>query len=156
MYRNCVNKKLALKGHVHVIDYKKMTAPCGLDCFNCPLFIAKNDERMRKRVSENMNIPFGECYCDGCRMERGKIRVLNFEDMCRVYKCATDKGYEFCYVCEDFPCDFLQPYADRAKQFPHNFKVYNLCLIKKLGLERWAKEKSKDVRTRYFKESFHL
>ena len=27
------------------MDYKQMTAPCGLDCFNCPMYLANEKDR---------------------------------------------------------------------------------------------------------------
>ena len=37
------------------MDYLKMTAPCGLDCFNCAMYIAKDDGGLRNIISEKMN-----------------------------------------------------------------------------------------------------
>ena len=62
----------------------------------------------------------------------------------------------FCCDCSDFPCDYLHPYADQAANVPHNIKVFNLCLIKKLGLETWAKNKAKSVKNVYFKGKWKL
>jgi len=39
---------------------------------------------------------------------------------------------------------------------PHNTKVFNLCLIKKMGLEAWAETKAKNVKHTYFKGQFKL
>jgi hypothetical protein len=58
-------------------------------------------------------------------------------------------GINFCSECSDFPCDYLHPYVDRAEIW-HNTKVFNLCLIKKMGLEDWAKNKAKKARDTYF------
>jgi hypothetical protein len=43
-----------------------------------------------------------------------------------------------------------------ASQVPHNTKVFNLCLIKKMGLESWAETKAKNVKSTYFKGKFKL
>jgi hypothetical protein len=43
----------------------------------------------------------------------------------------------------------LQPFADRANVWPHNLKIYNLCRIKKMGLEKWAVEKAAEVWSDY-------
>jgi hypothetical protein len=43
-----------------------------------------------------------------------------------------------------------------ASSRPHNIKVFNSCLIKKMGLEKWAKESSKNVRDTYFKAKFGI
>jgi hypothetical protein len=38
------------------------------------------------------------------------------------------------------------PYADQATARPHNTKLFNLCLIKKIGLDQWAKDKALNVK----------
>lgn len=37
-----------------------------------------------------------------------------------------------------------------ASEVPHNTKVFNLALIRKMGLEKWAQEKAKLVKETYF------
>jgi hypothetical protein len=50
----------------------------------------------------------------------------------------------------------MHPYADKAGALPHNIKVFNLCLIKKMGLEKWAKTKASEVRKIYFTKPWTL
>jgi len=138
------------------MDFRRLTAPCGLDCFNCAMYRASLDEETRKKVAKAMNLPLEKAQCKGCRDEEGTIGFLGMTEPCRAYKCSRAKGVEFCSDCADFPCDFLHPYADMASQRPHNTKVFNLCLIKKMGVEQWAKEKAKGVRETYFKGKFTL
>jgi hypothetical protein len=138
------------------MDYEKMTAPCGLDCFNCPMYLANTNEKLRNVVAKNLGLSPEEAVCGGCREENGTIAFLKMTEPCNVYKCIQSKGMEFCHTCMDFPCDHLHPYADGATEVPHNTKVFNLCLIKKMGLEAWAKEKSKSVKDTYFKGKFKL
>lgn len=138
------------------MDYKQMTSPCGLDCFNCPIYLANENENLRQKIADNLKIPVEQAVCKGCRNENGTIRVVGMNEPCNVYKCILQKDFDFCYECEDFPCDFLHPYADLADKVPHNTKVFNLCLIKKLGLEKWAQEKAGQVKKKYFKNKFKL
>lgn len=138
------------------MDYKQMTAPCGLDCFNCPAYLAKDNEKLRGIISKRMGVPLEKAFCQGCRNENGKIAFLNMTQPCNVYRCIGEKDIDFCCDCSAFPCDHLHPYADRALEVPHNTKVFNLCLIKKMGLESWAESKAKDVKDTYFKGSFKL
>ncbi len=130
------------------MDYEQMTAPCGLDCFNCVVYLANENPDMRAMVAEKMGIPLEQAGCRGCRGENGKCSVIPMP--CRVYSCAEKRGVMFCCDCSDFPCDYLHPYADRAGELPHNTKVFNLCLIRKMGLESWAEEKAKGVKETYF------
>ncbi len=138
------------------MDYKRMTAPCGLDCFNCPVYLSKDNERLRAAVARNLNIPVEQVSCRGCRDENGTIGFLGMAEPCNVYRCIQKKGLDFCYDCPDFPCDHLHPYADKAAERPHNTKVFNLCLIKKMGLEKWAETKARSVRETYFRGEFRL
>jgi hypothetical protein len=133
-----------------------MTAPCGIDCWNCPVYLAQEDVGLKSKIAQNMNIPIEQTSCRGCRDEKGVIPFLNMNEPCKVYRCTNEKGIGFCYECSDFPCDSLHPFADKASVVPHNTKVFNLCLIKKMGLESWAETKAKNVRSTYFKGKFKL
>jgi len=113
------------------MDYTQMTAPCGLDCFNCPMYLAKENHELRTSISKRMGIPVEKASCEGCRNEKGTIAFLGMSEPCNVFRCIDKKDIKFCCDCSDFPCDHLHPYADRASQVPHNTKVFNLCLIKK-------------------------
>jgi hypothetical protein len=138
------------------MDYLQMTAPCGLDCFNCPVHLAKDNQDLRMKIAQNLGIPPEKAVCQGCRSENGTIAFLNMTEPCNVYRCIEKKDINFCFDCSDFPCDHLHPYAESAAQRPHNTKVFNLCLIKKKGLESWAETKAKGVRDTYFKGKLKL
>ena len=138
------------------MDYQNMTAPCGLDCFNCPVFLANTDEKLREMVAARLNVPIEKAVCHGCRNEAGVIAVIGRNKPCYVYQCIQEKEISLCCDCTDFPCDYLHPYADQAAQRPHNTKVFNLCLIKRMGLENWAKEKAGNVKETYYKGKLKL
>ncbi|MCD4848266.1 MAG: DUF3795 domain-containing protein [Candidatus Aegiribacteria sp.] len=138
------------------MDYLQMTAPCGLDCFNCMMYLANENEALRANISQQLGVSIEQASCGGCRNEDGKIAFLGMTEPCNVYKCIGKKGIKFCSECNDFPCDHLHPYADKAAQVPHNTKVFNLCLIKKMGLESWAKDKAKSVQETYFKKAWKI
>ena len=126
------------------MDYRQMTAPCGLPCFECYLYLAKNDQEIRAMAARHLGISLEDAVCPGCRNADGKI--THHLMPCRVYPCAAEKGVDFCGDCPDFPCDFLHPYMDRCAVVWHNTKVFNLCLIKKMGLTAWARTKARSVR----------
>jgi hypothetical protein len=128
------------------MDYHQMTAPCGLPCFECYLYLANENEEYRARAAEALGLPLEAAACQGCRSQNGICP--HHPHPCRVYQCIQQKEIEFCFECTDFPCDFLHPYADRHELW-HNTKVFNLCLIKKMGLEAWAKTKAASVLEAY-------
>ena len=138
------------------MDYQNMTSPCGLDCFNCPVYLANNNEKLREMVAARLNVPIEKAVCQGCRNEAGVIAATGRNKPCYVYRCIQEKEISFCCDCADFPCDYLHPYADQAAQRPHNTKVFNLCLIKRMGLENWANDKARNVKETYFKGKLKL
>lgn len=135
-------------------DYRRMTAPCGLPCFACGFNLADSHPELKSMISETYGIPLEQVVCKGCRNEGGKCG--HHPMACRLYPCAEEKGVEFCHECADFPCDVLHPYANMADLAWHNIKVFNLCLMKKMGLEEWAKNKARSVRDVYFGEEWTL
>lgn len=140
------------------MDYEHMIAPCGQDCFNCIAYLANEDPEMRAMVSERAGLPLEEAVCPGCRTVNGKcplLAPLGIEE-CGIYPCAEKKGVKLCCDCSDFPCDHLHPYLDKADKVSHNIKVFNLCLIKKMGLESWAKDKAKSVKDVYYTGKWKL
>jgi hypothetical protein len=120
------------------------------------MYLANENQKLREKIAQNLNISYAAAVCEGCRNHSGTIPFLGMTEPCSVYKCIQQKGLQLCSECQDFPCDNLHPYADMAFQVPHNTKVFNLCLIKKMGLEAWAKNKAKTVKDTYFKGSFKL
>ena len=145
-------------------DALELTAPCGLDCFNCDFYlVTRDDPDAKKRIvemSQQHNMPIEILRCEGCRAHDGKIplqkHVFGEDHFCAAYECSQSKGVDLCCDCDDFPCDHLHPYADRADALPHNTKVFNLCLIEKMGLDKWAATKAADVRRDYFHKLWDL
>jgi hypothetical protein len=133
-----------------------MTSPCGLDCFNCPVYLANDNEKIRQSIAQRFGIPVEQAACRGCRNENGTIRCIGMTEPCNVYRCISGKSIDFCSDCGEFPCDHLHPYADKAAERPHNTKVFNLCLIKRMGVEEWARDKARSVKETYFKGKFRL
>ena len=145
------------------MDYAQMTAPCVLDCFNCWMYKANDDPEVLEEVTqwaEQLGVKAENVLCNGCRNEKdfipGVKALMGEAKKCGVWGCSQEKGFDFCSKCEEFPCDHLHPYADMAQNVPHNYKVFNLCLINKMGLEKWADQKSRQVRDTYFSQKFRL
>ncbi len=93
------------------------------------LFSHEDPEAMSqvKQWSRELNIPIETMLCQGCRSHNGQIPVQMYlygeSHRCAAYECAKSKGLHLCGDCEDFPCDHLHPYADKADSLPHNIKV---------------------------------
>jgi len=131
------------------MDKKFLTAPCGIDCFNCPLLEENITEEIKTATAKQFGVQPADVICKGCRTEEGRCKA-SFN--CATYKCVTGKGYHFCYECNNFPCDKYLP-TQKAAYAPHNMKLYNLCRIKLIGLDAWIDEVS-EIRERYYKGDF--
>ncbi len=135
------------------MDFTLMTSPCGRDCFNCPLFHARENPKLAGSLAARFGMPEQEVPCEGCKPTGGECRLLRGLGLsfpCSLYLCSREKKVEFCYDCPEFPCERFHPYADRADSLAHNMKVFNLCMIRKLGLENWAKNHARPSFLRYF------
>ena len=81
------------------------------------------------------------------------VTPIGFQLSC---ECIERKGIDFCGDCPEFPCNHLHQYADVASVLPHNTRVFNLCLIKRMGLESWAETKGKSGKDTYYKGKFKI
>ncbi len=135
-----------------MVDKKELVAPCGLDCFNCDLYVDNLTEELTKLFVEKMGVPAESVPCRGCRQQDGKH--FHLAGGCANLDCAKERGVDLCSDCDEFPCALLAPLADQAGRYPHNMKLYNLCRIKLVGLDRWIEEESMEIRKRYFKHPF--
>ena len=130
-----------------------LTAPCGLDCFNCPSYEGNITEEWKKQVSVFLQIPLEETPCKGCRDEKGNCKFAPNKQFA-TWDCVQEKGVTYCHECADFPCKLLMP-TQQGAQFPHNMKVYNLCRMKLIGIEKWIEE-STEIRKRYYEGKFEV
>ena len=125
----------------------RLAAPCGIDCGVCELYICRDNEPLAAFLVSK-GVPAEKLPCPGCRDLEGHCPVIGGQ--CATYLCASDKNAEFCFQCGDFPCEKLNPAADRADTLPHNLKVFNLCTIHKDGVKEFI-SKSAEIKARYFK-----
>jgi hypothetical protein len=133
-------------------DKKALTAPCGLDCFNCEIYEMNLTDDFAELIHKKLGVSKEDIPCKGCREQDGKHFHLSPEG-CATLNCVKNKGVELCCDCGEFPCAMLAPMADGAATYPHNMKVYNLCRIKNIGLERWIEEAG-HIRKKYFTGKF--
>lgn len=132
-------------------DKIALTAPCGLDCFNCEIYEENLTDEFSELIHKKIGVSEEKIPYKGCRVQDGKHYHLL--EGCATLNCIKDKGLELCCDCKEFPCVLLAPMADGAYIYPHNMKVYNLCRIKTIGIERWIEEAGK-IRKKYFTGKF--
>ncbi|MFP3911394.1 MAG: DUF3795 domain-containing protein [Desulfobacteraceae bacterium] len=107
---------------------KASLAPCGLSCEKCFAYVDGDIRRQSLNLKEKLGNfgPYAKRYetllrnpvfgkypdfvemldyfasenCSGCRNEQCRL----FRD-CGVRPCHQEKGVDFCYQCEAFPCN---------------------------------------------------
>jgi hypothetical protein len=128
-----------------------LVAPCGLHCGTCAVYKVKDDPSLREALVEKVN--WNGIPCAGCRQIKGKSQFIS--ETCATYACVTERGHDFCYECEDFPCGKLNPAADRADVLPHNLKIFNLSFMKQHGVARFV-EKGPRIKLLYYRGKMAL
>jgi hypothetical protein len=134
---------------------KKIVAPCGIDCFNCEMFEDNVTEEFQSYLAEKMKISKELITCKGC-IEGNICLLLSLQGKrCKTADCAREKGVDYCFECNTFPCENIMPVADEAQKVPHNIKLYNLCRMKRMGIDAWTEEAA-EIRKIYFNKKFGI
>jgi len=98
-----------------------MIAYCGLNCAECPAYLAKqnDDAGLRAKTaaewgSEDFPVSSADVNCDGCRStDEGSIR-WKWCDQCSVRACAESKAVTTCAECADYGCETLESFLKMA------------------------------------------
>ena len=89
---------------------ENMMAYCGIECAECPAYIAtqEDDDIKRQKVADMWSKLFQapikkeEINCDGCHTQEGRLfsHCLN----CQVRLCGMEKSVDTCGHCADYSC----------------------------------------------------
>jgi hypothetical protein len=101
---------------------EKMIAFCGLDCSECPTFLAtrENNDEKRKQVAEQWSKQYKADFkpedinCDGCLSQTG--RLFSHCSVCNIRSCGHEKKRENCASCNEYPCQKLESFFQIAPQ----------------------------------------
>lgn len=121
------------------MDDKWELSFCGLNCAVCDMYRASHGdsslhEEVVKWFQENIDPKITYVSCEKCRGPSDKC----WTDDCKFRECATEKGHEYCFQCDEFVCDKLDAFAKDGA--PHHARtVENLKEMKKRGLDAWIK-----------------
>ncbi len=115
-------------------------APCGLYCGVCGIMMADrdNNEKFRERLCAVYGTKPEDIRCKGCMAPEDDVFL--FCKSCPIKTCTSEKGYQGCHQCDDFPCDHIN-------QFPLDVgKKVMLRAIpqwREWGTEKWVEEEEK-------------
>ncbi|MBN1161968.1 MAG: DUF3795 domain-containing protein [Dehalococcoidales bacterium] len=123
-------------------ENSQLVSPCGYCCLSCAAYEHSvcDDEVVIQKEAERANLPVDKIRgdCAGCRTMQGRPHM---NILCQTYDCCVNKkGLNFCFECEEFPCLKLAPVSERADVRRHNTKIYNLLMLKRLGLDEYIRK----------------
>ena len=107
-----------------------LIAPCGMNCSLCSGYLAL----IHKVKEKGIQIP----YCAGCRIRDKKCAFL--KKRCPL---LLNGSVEYCFECDDFPCEPLKHLDTRYKKLYKMSMIENLQYIKEHGIERFLESEKK-------------
>jgi len=115
-----------------------LLAPSGLYCGVCAVYIATRDDNLKfkERLTGVYNLPVEEIHCKGCLSDD----VIVFCKVCAIKSCTSERGYEGCHQCDDWPCEHIEKFP-----LPVGKKVIMRAIPqwREWGTERWVEEEEK-------------
>ncbi len=98
---------------------RNLAAVCGLFCPACTLFIGSSEDPKRlEPIARQYGKKAEEIRCEGCRSD---VRFL-YCKTCKMDRCATEKGVEFCGSCKEYPCEEIRTFQ---AAMPHGNGVHS-------------------------------
>ena len=85
---------------------------CGLDCSQCPAYIATQSNDIPKLTSLaaewfDGSTDYTIILCDGCRSNLDDSHIMKWCSECPTRNCAMNRGLENCAYCDDYGCEKL-------------------------------------------------
>ena len=108
----------------------ELIAPCGMNCNVCSNYLALINDTKAKGVK----LP----YCIGCRQRDKKCSFVK-----KKCKKLLKHKIEFCYECEEFPCELIIKLGKSYEERYHMNMVDNLKYIKEHGMDEFLKAEKK-------------
>lgn len=98
----------------------EMIAVCGLLCHDCDIRQATEDPKVAQKIADwfkrerKEDIKPKDIRCLGCREDRAK----HWSADCWILQCCVDaKGLQFCYQCQEFPCNKLVEWSGQCERY---------------------------------------
>ena len=111
------------------MEYKVRSYPlfaaCGINCGLCPRYYTVGSSR-----------------CPGCAGE-------GFSDVhpaCGVLSCCQRKGFEYCFQCDEYPCEKYNGAGESDSFVTHQNQPRDMDKAKKIGMKAYAAELNAKVK----------
>jgi hypothetical protein len=114
---------------------KELLAPCGLYCGVCGVLMAHrdNNEKFKERLGTVYGCSAEDIVCEGCLSDN----VFKYCRICPIKTCVSQKNYEGCHECDDFPCGLIENFP-----MPVGKKVIMRAIPtwRESGTEKWVEQ----------------
>ena len=99
-------------------------AACGLNCGLCPRYYTEGPSR-----------------CPGCAGE-------GFSDVhptCGILSCCQRKNIEYCFLCDEFPCEKYDRWGDADSFITHRNYLSDMEKAKRIGMDNYKAELNEKI-----------
>lgn len=101
----------------------KLIAPCGINCGTCIAFFGYTMSGKRRKHS-----------CNGCWSRERKCAFIK-----KKCKKLANKQLDYCFECNDFPCEVLEKLDSRYVEKYGMSLVENLKHLQRKGIDEYLK-----------------
>lgn len=103
----------------------RLLAYCGLDCDQCPAYIATQANNIAKLTSLAAEWFDGATdhtiiLCDGCKSNSQDSRIMKWCAECPTRACAVERQLDNCAHCQDYGCQKLLMVFEQSQQAKEN------------------------------------
>jgi hypothetical protein len=111
---------------------------CGIYCGSCFVMLAYTQNR-DDTIPPQWNIKDAELKCHGCKSD------ILFENCkgCSRRPCAEEKGLDWCFQCDEYPCEIYKAASERYHLAHHEVAQQKIKILKEEGLDEWLKYQEK-------------
>lgn len=128
-------------------------AYCGIDCSECPAFIAykNDDDELREKTAQKWTQMYKTKYQQSISLidnldkqksnenfvyefkkedincegcKTGKIHVYYCSSICNIRRCANSKNIENCGFCHEYPCESISTLINEIPSIKENLEKY--------------------------------
>jgi len=113
---------------------KWVISVCGLNCAKCDIYEAGHgNEKLRDEIIEWFGKERNECT--------GPL-IRHWSPECKMMLCARERGLQYCFQCEDFPCANVDEFSSDGISH-HERTIENSKRMKEIGIDAWIEEQKR-------------
>lgn len=101
-------------------------AYCGLNCNQCPVYLASITKNTEKQIilakeysTDTCKFSKDDMFCLGCHSDTLSDKMCGG---CEIRKCGIEKTSGSCAACAEFPCSILETYLGVNSDSLNNLK----------------------------------